>query len=178
MAPEKEFHHLNTPPDILDMVRMLSDDGRIGLDPCSNATSMVDAETSFDETSNGLGRSWRKYGLVFVNPPHSMSPYNIEPWMAQAHRDFIFCVKTGLNDMIPNYEGDQIVLLVPAKPDTDWFHSHAVSFPGKCFLRGRIKYWENRAETPGPGKFGSMLLYAGNRLELFRDVFGPLGWCP
>ncbi len=169
MITTKEFHHLNTPPDILDMVRMLSDKGRIRLDPSSNATSMVNAETSFDETSNGLGRSWRKYGLVFVNPPHSMSPYNIEPWMAQAHRDFI---------AIPINNDDQIVLLVPAKPDTDWFHSHAVPFPGKCFLRGRIKYWENGAETPGPGKFGSMLLYAGNKLGLFRDVFGLLGWCP
>lgn len=173
-----DLHHLNTPPDFLDLVRCLSPDSRIGLDPCSNAMSLTDAVVSFDGgriRGTGLGRSWRRYGLVFVNPPHSMSPNNIEPWMAQAHRDFVACWNSDEN--LASH-GDQIVLLVPAKPDTDWFHSHAVHFPHKCFLRGRLKYWQDGAELPGPGKFGSLVLYAGAQGALFHDIFGPLGWCP
>ncbi len=163
------LHHLNTPPDFLDLVRVLAPKNRIGLDPCSNASSTVDARVSYTEKQNGLLRSWRRFGLVFVNPPHSMSPYNIEPWMEKAWEEFIW--------EAPD-KGDSFVGLVPAKPDTAWFHDHASLFPGKCFLRGRLKYWQNGKETPGPGKFGSLVLYAGPELELFHDVFGPLGWCP
>jgi hypothetical protein len=29
---------------------------------------------------------------------------------------------------------------------------------------------------PGPGKFASMLIYAGNKPELFKSIFGDAGW--
>lgn len=55
-------HNFNTPPEFLALVRQLSPTGRIGLDPCSNATSMVDAVTSYTKETNGLAHSWRGMG--------------------------------------------------------------------------------------------------------------------
>lgn len=159
----------NTPPWLLEMVRELDRERGIGLDPCSNATSMVRARTAFTIVENGLERSWRGHGLVFVNPPHSMSPNHIDPWMEKAHREFV----AGEGDRT-----DQLVGLVPSKMDTDWFHTYVVPMRMKCFLRGRIKYWEDGRETTGPGKFGSMLFYQGGAPDLFAAIFGRLGWIP
>lgn len=159
---------LNTPPWLLEMVRALDPRG-IGLDPCSNATSMVKARTAFTVVDNGLVQPWRGHGLVFCNPPHSMSPHNIEPWMEKAHREFH--LEVGERD-------DQLVGLVPGKPDTEWFHAHVVPMRMKCFIRGRIKYWQDGRELPGPGKFPSMLFYQGGKPDLFAAVFGRLGWIP
>jgi len=59
----------NTPPELLEQVRQLDARG-IGLDPCSNAYSLVDARTAWDGTGqDGLIPSWRGHGLVFMNPP-------------------------------------------------------------------------------------------------------------
>jgi hypothetical protein len=160
-------HHFNTPPDFLERVRVLDAENGIGLDPCSNPSSMVAADLTYDAVTNGLDKSWRGHGLVFMNPPHSMSPHNIEPWMEKAHREFN--LNTGpLND--------QFVGLIPAKPDTAWFHEHVRPFPLKCFLRGRPKFWLNGEPTKGPGKFPSMVIYQGKQRDLFRELFSELGW--
>jgi DNA N-6-adenine-methyltransferase Dam len=161
-------HNFNTPPELLDRIRQLSPDG-IGLDPCSNATSLVRAAYEWDgNPTDGLSQSWRGYGLVFMNPPHSMSPHNIEPWMEKAFTEFAL-------DR-PWTSADQFVGLVPAKTDTAWFHDYAVHFHLRCFLRRRPKFWQGGKPTPGPGKFASMLLYHGNRAEQFLQLFGDMGW--
>ena len=164
-------HDFNTPPDILDRVRMLDPRG-IGLDPCSNATSLVHARTSWNEDDNGLnaGRLWRGHGLVFMNPPHSMSPYNIEPWIEKAWLEFVSPMRETLFR-----GGDQFVGLIPAKTDTAWFHDFAVPFH-KLFLRGRPRYWQDGKATPGPGKFASMLIYAGAHPDRFGKAFADMGW--
>ena len=163
-------HDFNTPPEILSLVRLLGptpEPIQIGLDPCSNTHSLVNAKTSYTEKENGLIQNWRGHGLVFVNPPHSMSPYNIEPWMEKAYKEFGWSI----------YDDDALVMLVPAKTDTAWFHDYVVAMGGmKCFLRGRPKYWLNGSPTPGPGKFASMILYKGAYLERFVAVFHSQGW--
>lgn len=164
-------HNFNTPPEILEHVRLLDVKG-IRLDPCSNPKSMVEL-TAIHWTgpenggTNGLSQSWRGRGLVFMNPPHSMSPHNIEPWMEKATDEFIYHPPQG---------DDQFVGLIPAKTDTGWFHEQAIWFEARCFLRGRPKFWLNGAPMPGPGKFASMLIYAGNNSDLFKEIFGPVGW--
>lgn len=160
--------NFNTPPELLDKVRMLDDRG-IGLDPCGNEMSMVCAKTEWRglEASDvdGLEQNWRGHGLVFMNPPHSMSPNNIEPWIYQAWKEFI--VLGGPPD-------DQFVGLIPAKTDSVWFHEHVIPFPVKIFLRP--KFWMSGEPMKGPGKFSSMLIYAGHQPEKFKSIFGSMGW--
>src|SRR5258708_4362388 len=85
-------HNFCTPPELLAKVRLLDPKWGIGLDPCSNEFSSVRAKTEWcgagPATDDGLAQSWRGHGLVFMNPPHSMSPNNIEPWMEKAYNEF------------------------------------------------------------------------------------------
>lgn len=175
--------NFNTPPDILDRVRVLDVKNGIGLDPCSNRTSMVKARTEYgtvfdgggDVFIDGLKMPWRGHGLTFMNPPHSMSPNNIEPWMAKAWDEFVSPYQH--QPLCENdRQFDQFIGLIPAKPDTAWFHDHVVPFPVKCFLRGRPKFWLNGEPTKGPGKFPSMLIYQGHQPDVFRELFEGLGW--
>lgn len=161
--------NFNTPPWFLDLVRKLDPKGQIGLDPCSNPTSMVDAPTSYDIVTNGLIRPWRGHGLVFMNPPHSLKPMNIEPWMAKAFEEFIEA---------PYHLDirDQFVGLVPSKTGPVWFQDHATAFH-KCFLKGRIRFHLGGHETLGAGKFDSVVLYAGKRPNVFQSIFSDYGWC-
>ena len=162
----------NTPPWFLDLVRKLSPTGRIGLDPCSNSFSVVSAEEIYRPPDDGLAHSWRGHGLVFVNPPHSMSPNNIEPWMKKAHEEFIGKPLDTFDDT----PQDQLVMLVPAKTDTEWFHRHASKFVAHCFLEGRPRFWHQGRETEGPGKFASLVIYHGPNTGIFMGIFGPYGW--
>ncbi len=164
----------NTPPALLDLIRQLDRRRQIGLDPCSNATSMVKAKLAWTVEDDGLShaRSWRGHGLVFMNPPHSTSPHNIEPWMQKAYEEFILCpIERENNPTLDAFCG-----LVPAKTDTEWFHSHAVPFAAKCFIKGRPRFWQGGKETPGPGKFASMLIYQGPCVGAFCSIFGKLGY--
>lgn len=161
----------NTPPWIIGLVKQL-DRGYIGLDPCSNATSMVGAGHRYtkDNGLDGLQQTWRGLGTVFMNPPHSQSPNNIEPWIEKFLEEF------------PPYEPshklwkDQFVGLVPAKTGPRWFHEAVESCTSVCFLKGRIKFWQNGVEMPGPGKFDSLVLYRGIWDEKFKNLFKPYGW--
>jgi hypothetical protein len=160
-------HEFNTPAYLLDLFRKLDPKRGIGLDPCANRWGKVHAHEEYTRLTNGLSHSWRGHGLVFMNPPHSMSPNNIEPWMAYAWEQFI---------ELPAGNGDQFVGLVPAKTDTEWFHAHGRAFIGKCFLRGRLKFELHGKPTPGNGKFASLVLYEGEKLGLFQELMEPLGW--
>ena len=162
----------NTWPEFLDVVRRLPPNGRIGLDPCSNATSLVDAVTSYTAIENGLAQSWRGHGLVFMNPPHGRSPHNIEPWLEKAHREFL---DPRWKHRAEDAE-DEFLALIPSKTDTAWFHDHARQFPGICFVRGRYAFWQHGVKTEGNGKFAHLVLYVGPRLDRFKHLFRPMGW--
>lgn len=158
--------NFNTPPDFLALVRRLAYNGAIGLDPCSNANSMTAAITEYCEEDNGLAHPWRGHGLVFMNPPHSQSPHNIEPWIDKLIEEFDGPLKNQ----------DQFVALVPAKTGPQWFHKAAYRCDARCFLEGRIKFWQDGVPQKGSGKFDSLVLYRGKRSELFASIFCDLGW--
>lgn len=131
---------------------------------------MVRAKVTYTQEQNGLIRPWRKKGLVFMNPPHSMSPNNIEPWMKKVHEEFF-------EHPIERYaEPDSLVILVPAKTDTEWFHQFVTPFAARCFLRGRPKFWQHGEEMKGPGKFASLIAYHGTSTGHFYSLFERHGW--
>lgn len=163
-------HDFNTPPWFCDLVRTLHPKG-IGLDPCGNEHSYVGAKTTYTIETNGLAHSWRGHGLVFMNPPHSLSPFNIEPWVEKTIQEFVF--KPLDRELDP---GDGFVGLVPAKTSPLWFHSIITECKSRCFLRGRIKFWHLGQETAGPGKFDSLVIYIGHASGNFKRAFEPLGW--
>ncbi len=138
-----------TPPEVLAYVRELF--GSIGLDPCSNGSSVVEARTAWDSVADGLDRSWVGQGSAFVNPPYGDE---LPRWIAKCR--------------IEAAEGVEILALVPARTDTAWFRS-VLSSPSHVGLwRGRIKF----LGAPNAAPFPNVAIYWGPRADEFVRVFG------
>ena len=141
----------NTPESFLDLVRQI---GNIGLDPCSNSESTVDALVSWDKDDDGLAHSWGTVGLVYVNPPYGRQ---IGAWVSKCAHEAA--------------RGVEVLALVPSRTDTKWFQDHASTAAAVCFMRGRLRFVG--ADNAAP--FPSAVLYWGARVSRFRAVFGAVG---
>lgn len=88
----------------------------------------VDDPCPLGGSDNGLLREWRS--PCFVNPPYS----EIGPWMEKA--------------MLESTAGKTVVLLVPSRTDTKWFHAFAMNAAEIRFIKGRLKF--GGAKNPAP----------------------------
>lgn len=135
----------NTPAEILEALAPL---GRIALDPCGNATSIVRARTTWTIEDDGLSRSWSEAaagGLVFVNPPFDEAPVWIARCAAEARA------------------GAEVVALVPARVDVRWWERALKEHAIAGLWRGRVRFGGAANAAPFP----IALLYWGSRQEAF-----------
>jgi hypothetical protein len=130
----------NTPANVIEAMCAFAG-GQIGLDPCSNAQSIVNAAVEYrlDRGEDGLKLPWETpdYGLVFVNPPYGKE---IKAWIQR-------CALYGA-------EGLDVVALVPARVDTQWFDI-CWRADQICFVRGRLTF----LGAPHPAPFPSALVF-------------------
>ena len=98
------------------------------------------------ENRDGLKEEWGS--CVFVNPPYSnlkTTKKNGLGYIEKAH--------------IEAQKGKTIVLLIPARTDTTWFHDIIVKHNYEVkFIKGRLKF--NNDKNPAP--FPSMLVIMKN----------------
>ncbi len=123
----------NTPASDLDRVRQVAP---IGLDPCSNSTSLVHAVVEFrlDRGENGLQLLWGGHGLVFVNMPYSRKLF-VE-----------FSEKIGYEASIDT----PISALPPANIETAEWQDVYWQANAICFPRGRVRFWAGGQEQGTP----------------------------
>jgi site-specific DNA-methyltransferase (adenine-specific) len=175
-----EFDDWNTPEVVLAPVREFIG-GDIGLDPCSNAQSIVRARVEYrlDFGQDGLLLPWNGLGLVFLNPPYGDE---IGAFMRRAS-------KYGA-------EGVEIIALVPNRSDTVWYQDNIGGVAAKCEWRGRLAHPRGRADQrqrslfalideaapdasapleTGTAPFPSALLYWGPMPTRFSGYFNPFG---
>lgn len=145
----------NTPDDVLRVIRRFD---AIGLDPCSNAGSIVGAATEwrYERDGDSLLKSWCGHGLVFCNPPYSKW---LKRWMAKC-----------------SMSGAEVISLTPARTDTTAWHSFAATADAICFWKGRMTFLGATAPAPFP----SALCYwapadGGSRVEHFAEIFQSVG---
>jgi site-specific DNA-methyltransferase (adenine-specific) len=112
------------------------------LDPCAtpeNATCSL----YFTKEQDGLKQDWGTH-RAFCNPPYGRQ---IGAWARK-------CFEA-------SQKGALVVLFVPARTDTRWFHDWVMGKAAIRFYRGRFKFGD--ADTGAP--FPSMLaVYGDNRL--------------
>ena len=81
---------------------------------------------------NGLKEDW--IGNVFINPPYS----NIRAW-----------IEKGLNELKKG-NVNLLVYLVPARTDTRWFHDLVYGKAELRFIKGRLKFGDQKNSAPFP----------------------------
>lgn len=143
-----------TPDSYLDLVRKVL--GPIGLDPCSNPESRVDAAVSYCLPQDGLTQSWDA-PTVFFNPPFGrvyLMPTDpgYRTFTAQQYRDLpapdrARCVATSVYDWVARARWahdlyhSNIIGLIPAYVDTrPWQQVIYRTATAICFPKGRVKF--------------------------------------
>jgi hypothetical protein len=128
--------------------------GAIDLDPCSNSKTApnVTAAQHFTVEDDGLRRTWR--GRVYMNPPYGRE---IDAWVEKLTTEH----RAG--------RVSEAIALVPARPDTQWFHR--LRDYVCCFIEGRLTFVGNTDPAPFP----SALFYLGPEIGKFWYHFSGYG---
>lgn len=153
-------HDWNTPENVLERIRAVDS---IGLDPCSNASSIVNARASYslERGENGLEHDWYRQGLVFVNPPYGKELR--EQWADQI---------AGFGAFVRTRATDSLIALVPARPDTGWFRAMREYARLVYFWRSRITFINAPTAAPFPSALFYYGEHSGRFFEAFRDQGG------
>lgn len=70
---------------------------------------------------------------MFCNPPYS----NIRSWVEKSYRESL-------------KPGTTVVMLIPSRTDTRWFHSFIYHRAEIRFIKGRLKFGDSKNSAPFP----------------------------
>lgn len=148
-----------TPTEFLEAARKVM--GCIDLDPASSvlANKTVNASRFYSAEEDGLVRAW--WGNVWMNPPYEAGLIDK------------FCSR--LKDHLDSGAVKQSIVLVNNATETQWFSTliacaHAVVFPRK-----RIRFVSPSGKLGSPLQ-GQAIIYSGEHLKQFLEVFTEFGW--
>lgn len=99
------------------------------LDPCAtNENHKCDKYFTLED--DGLSKSWDNE-IVFCNPPYGR---NIKNWVKKASEA----------------RGGIVVMLIPSRTDTKYFHDYIYNKAEIRFLKGRLKFGDSKNSAPFP----------------------------
>ena len=107
------------------------------LDPCSTDEN-AKCEKHYTVKENGLLQSWENE-IVFCNPPYGR---NIAEWVKKCYLES---------------KHAKVILLIPARTDTAYFHDYIYHKAKITFLRGRLKF-EINGKAMNSAPFPSMIV--------------------
>ncbi len=110
-----------TPPEVFKYASWMT--GGFTLDVCATAEN-TKCPIYYDKQINAFSQQWA--GKCWMNPPYGSE---IKDWVARAHH------------AVGNDEIDtEVVALLPARTDPQWFHDHVFRRADIVFFKGRIKF--------------------------------------
>lgn len=113
------------------------------LDACATKENHK-CDKYFTVHENGLLEDWGGY-RVFCNPPYS----NISEWVEKAYRET--CKDNTL-----------VVLLIPCRTDTKYFHNYIYQRSEIRFVKGRLKFGDGKNSAPFPSM---LVIFRGANLK-------------
>jgi len=116
------FDNWETPQELV--TRLEIEFGKFDLDPCATKEN-TKAKNFFTKEQDGLKQKW--FGKVFVNPPYSRG--NLGKWTFKAQQEINYNPKVEL-----------IIMLLPVRTSTNWFHKNVLPFAELRFIKRRIKF--------------------------------------
>lgn len=130
-----------TPQDLFDELNSVYN---FTLDPSASNYNHK-CEKYFTKDDDGLSKSWSGE-TVFCNPPYGR---HIGDWVKKAYDESL--------------KGTKIVMLIPARTDTRWFHDYIYRKNNVRveFIRGRLKFVDclNMEKKANSATFPSMLVF-------------------
>ena len=118
-----------TPQDFFDA---LDAEFRFTLDPCASVTNHK-CDKYFTKDENGLLQDWSGE-TVFCNPPYGK---DIRHWVEKCYLE-------------PVKNKITIVMLIPTRTDTRWFHDFVYHKAEIRFVKGRLKFGGTKNSAPFP----------------------------
>ena len=117
----------------------------------------------FTPETDGLTQSWDYGGAVFCNPPYGRA---IGKWVEKAYREAL----------VIKYP---IVLLIPARTDTAYFHDFIYWKAEIRFIRGRLHFTDEYGNPADAAPFPSLLvIYNSKEVIPNREVITPMKAVP
>lgn len=107
---------------------------RFTLDAAANETN-TKAPKFFNAEDDGLTQDWGT-NHVWLNPPYGEGSARISSWVAKAHAASLL--------------GATVVMLIPARTNTNWFHDFCLKYGEVRFIRGRPKFGGAAHGLPQP----------------------------
>lgn len=126
------FSHKNddwsTPQEFYDT---LDREFHFDIDVCADATN-AKCTNYWTIDDNGLDQDWGGH-TCFCNPPYS----DAKEWVRKAYEE-------------SQKPGTTIVLLIPARTDTRYFHNYIYHKAEIRFVKGRLKFGGSKNSAPFP----------------------------
>ena len=117
-----------TPQELFDE---LNKEFNFNLDPCASDDNHK-CDAYYTAEDDGLTKDWQGHN-VFCNPPYS----EIGKWVEKCYRE-------GCKD------NTTVVLLIPSRTDTKYFHNFIYQRCELRFVKGRLKFGEGKGSAPFP----------------------------
>lgn len=120
----------STPQDFFNKLNKIF---RFTIDVCALPEN-AKCESYYTPDDDGLSKSWM--GGVWCNPPYGK---DIGKWCRKASEEYRkeYC--------------DFIVMLIPARTDTSWFHEYVLPFARMIIpIKGRLKFNGSKLSAPFP----------------------------
>ena len=124
--------------------------GPFSLDPCATIHNTKCANF-FTEAEDGLSKSWEGF-KVFVNPPYGRG---IDKWIKKAYEE-------------SRKDNTMVVMLIPARPDTKYWHDYVMKADEVYFIKGRLKFGDSNNSAPFPS---AVVVFDGSNLT---QIFGAM----
>lgn len=120
-----------TPDDLFDPINT---EFGFTLDAAASAAN-TRAPKFFTAEDDGLSQDWGE-NIVWLNPPYGERASRISDWIKKS-----FSASRG---------GATVVMLVPARTNTNWFHDYCLKYGEVRFIRGRPKFGNATHGLPQP----------------------------
>jgi len=102
------------------------------LDPCATPWNKK-CDKFFTKADDGLAQDWQGE-IVFCNPPYGRE---VKKWAKKCYEESLKLDTT-------------VVLLVPSRTDTAWWHDYIMHAAEIIFIRGRLKFGDSKNSAPFP----------------------------
>ena len=124
--------------------------GPFDLDPCADPTNTKCANF-FTEAEDGLSKDWAGF-VSFVNPPYGRG---IDKWIQKGYEE-------------SRKENTRVVMLIPARTDTKYWHNYVMKADEVYFVKGRLKFGDSDNSAPFPS---AVVVFDGSNQ---RQIFGAM----